>query len=230
MLNLNPSPVRVSTEAARKLPRLVLLTLLTVFILVGLFSRDLWSSQESRMLAEVLAMVSGDPATWLFPIASGEVITEHGPLAAWLAAFFVSITPDFISQIWAMRLAAIVWFIITTASIWYGTWFLARRREAQPIMQPFGREAAYREYGRLVADTATLFFVSIFGLVIKNHEATVETVELAFGALAYLGCTWSLTRGPRERRAHSVLEPALGRNGAHGVRAFLHPCARHRTA
>lgn len=194
MLNLNPSPVRVSTEAARKLPRLVLLTLLTVFILVGLFSRDLWSSQESRMLAEVLAMVSGDPATWLFPIASGEVITEHGPLAAWLAAFFVSITPDFISQIWAMRLAAIVWFVITTASIWYGTWFLARRREAQPIMQPFGREAAYREYGRLVADTATLFFVSIFGLVIKNHEATVETVELAFGALAYLGCAWSLTR------------------------------------
>ena len=57
MLDLNPSPVRVSSEAARKLPRTVLLTLLTIFILVGLFSRDLWSSQESRMLAEVLAMI-----------------------------------------------------------------------------------------------------------------------------------------------------------------------------
>lgn len=194
MLDLNPSPVRVSTEAARKLPRLVLLALLTVFILTGLFTRDLWSGDESRMLAEVLAMLSRDPATWLFPMASGEVITEHGPLAAWLAAFFVADTPDFISQIWAMRLTAIVWFVITTTSIWYATWFLARRREAQPITEPFGREAAYREYGRLVADAATLFFVSIFGLVIKNHEATIETVELAFGALAYLGCTWALTR------------------------------------
>ena len=194
MLDLNPSPVRVSSEAARKLPRLVLLTLLAVFILVGLFSRDLWSGQESRMLAEVLAMTAGDPATWLFPMASGEVITDHGPLAAWLAALFVSLSPDFVSQIWSMRLTAIVWFVITTSSIWYATWFLARRREAQPITQPFGREAPYRDYGRLVADTATLFFVSIFGLVIKNHEASVETVELAFGAMAYLGCAWALTR------------------------------------
>ena len=169
MLDLNPSPVRVSSEAARKLPRTVLLTLLTIFILVGLFSRDLWSSQESRMLAEVLAMISSDPAAWLFPMASGEVITEHGPLATWLAAVFVAITPDFVSQLWAMRATAVVWFVITTASLWYGTWFLARRREAQPISQPFGREAPYRDYGRLVADTATLFFISIFGLVVKNH-------------------------------------------------------------
>ena len=194
MLDLKPSPVRVSSEAARKLPRTLLLTLLSIFILVGLFSRDLWSSQESRMLAEVLAMISGDPVAWLFPMASGEVITEHGPLATWLAAVFVALTPDFISQLWAMRATAIVWFVITTASLWYGTWFLARRREAQPISQPFGREAPYRDYGRLVADTATLFFISIFGLVVKNHEATVETVELAFGALAYFGCAWSLTR------------------------------------
>ena len=194
MLDLKPSPVRVSSEAARKLPRTLLLTLLSIFILVGLFSRDLWSSQESRMLAEVLAMISGDPVAWLFPMASGEVITEHGPLATWLAAVFVAITPDFVSQLWAMRATAVVWFVITTASLWYGTWFLARRREAQPISQPFGREAPYRDYGRLVADTATLFFISIFGLVVKNHEATVETVELAFGALAYFGCAWSLTR------------------------------------
>ena len=35
-----------------------------------------------------------------------------------------------------------------------------------------------------MADAATLFFISIFGIVVKQHEAVFETAELAFSCAA----------------------------------------------
>ena len=93
-----------------------------------------------------------------------------------------------------MRLSSILWFAISTSCIWYGTWFLARRREAQPVEQAFARQAQYRDFGRLMADAATLFFISLFGIVVKQHEAVFETAELAFSCAAFFGCCWALTR------------------------------------
>ena len=186
MLDLKPSPVRVSSEAAHKLPRFLLLA--------GLFGRDLWSSEEARSLGEVLGMISTDTVGWLFPWASGEVIVSHGPLVIWVGAFFAKLTAGLVSPLFGMRLTALLWFALTTASIWYGTWFLARRKEAQPVALVFGREAPYRDYGRLVADSATLFVVSLFGLVVILHEPTITTAELALSSLAYFGCAWALTR------------------------------------
>lgn len=194
MLDLKPSPVRVSSQAAHKLPRFLLLAVLVVFALSGLFGRDLWSSEEARSLGEVLGMISSDTVSWLFPWASGEVIVSHGPLVIWVGALFAKLTANSISPLFGMRLSALLWFAITTASIWYGTWFLARRKEAQPVALVFGREAPYRDYGRLVADSATLFVVSLFGLVVILHEPTITTAELALSSLAYFGCAWALTR------------------------------------
>lgn len=45
-----------------------------------------------------------------------------------------------------------------------------------------------------MADAATLFFISIFGIVVKQHEAVFETAELAFSCAAFFGCCWALTR------------------------------------
>lgn len=195
MLEIHPSPIRVSTAAAHKLPRTLLLTLLIVFICSGLLNRDLWSSEETRTLGEVLSLASGDWTSMLFPFASGEVITEHGPLVGWIGAIAVRWLGAWISPLTALRLTSLMWFTITTACIWYGTWFLARRHQAQPLVPAFGQTAAaYRDYGRLVADSATLFFVSLFGLVIRSHEPTYQTAELALAACAYFGCAWSLTR------------------------------------
>ncbi|MDO4938278.1 MAG: hypothetical protein Q4E62_10200, partial [Sutterellaceae bacterium] len=194
MLDLNPSPVRVSSEAAHKLPRFLLLAVLVVFALSGLFGRDLWSSEEARTLGEVLGMITTDTVGWLFPWASGEVIVSHGPLAIWVGAVFAKLTSGVFSPLFGMRITALLWFAMTTASIWYGTWFLARRKEAQPVALVFGREAQYRDYGRLVADSATLFVVSLFGLVVILHEPTITTAELALSSLAFFGCAWGLTR------------------------------------
>lgn len=194
MLDLKPTPLNVTQEAAHKMPRFLLLALLTIFILSGLFGRDLWSSAESRLLAEVVSIDFTDPASWLFPFASGEIITKQGPLPGWIGAIFTTLFSSLVGELRAMRLSSILWFAISTSCIWYGTWFLARRREAQPVEQAFARQAQYRDFGRLMADAATLFFISLFGIVVKQHEAVFETAELAFSCAAFFGCCWALTR------------------------------------
>lgn len=194
MLDLKPTPLNVTQEAAHKMPRFLLLALLTIFVLSGLFGRDLWSSAESRLLAEVVSIDFKDPASWLFPFASGEIITEQGPLPGWIGAIFTTLFGSLVGELRAMRLSSILWFAISTSCIWYGTWFLARRREAQPVEQAFARQAQYRDFGRLMADAATLFFISLFGIVVKQHEAVFETAELAFSCAAFFGCCWALTR------------------------------------
>lgn len=194
MLDLKPTPLNVTQEAAHKMPRFLLLALLSVFILSGLFGRDLWSSAESRLLAEVASIDFTDPASWLFPFASGEVVTEQGPLPGWVGGIFTTLFGGLLGEIRALRLSSILWFALSTSCIWYGTWFLARRREAQPVEQAFARQAQYRDFGRLIADAATLFFISLFGIVVKQHEALFETAELAFSCAAFFGCCWALTR------------------------------------
>ena len=193
MLDLRPTPAHVTSAAAAKLPRLVLLALLVFFIFTGLFDRGVWSVREGAAVGEIWEMARGDYVSWLFPMASGLVVTDHGPLSLWAGGILVRIF-SFLTPVTAARLSAAFWFAVTTFSIWYGTWYLARRQEAQPAASVFAGSAAYRDYGRLVADSATLFFVAMFGLVLRIREPNYECAELAFCALAYFACAWSLTR------------------------------------
>ena len=193
MLDLRPTPAHVTAVSAAKLPRLVLVALLVCFIFTGLYDRGIWSVREGAAIGEIVEMARGDYVSWLFPMASGLVVTDHGPLSLWVGAFLVRIF-SWMTPVTAARLSAALWFAVTTASIWYGTWYLARRTEAQPAAQVFAGSATYRDYGRLVADAATLFFVAMFGLVLRIREPNYECAELAFCAMAYFACAWSLTR------------------------------------
>lgn len=194
MIDLRSSPVSVSQQASKKMPRLLLLTLLFVFALSGLITRDVWSVREGMAFGEALEMSMRSGADWLFPFISGEVLTSHGPLSIWVSALLIKISGGAISAIAASRISFLLWFLLGTACLWYGTWFLARRREAQPIGQIFGEQASYRDFGRMVADSSVLFFLALFGLVMHAHEPTFESAELAFAIMAFFGCTWSLTR------------------------------------
>ena len=193
MLDLRPTPAHVTSAAAAKLPRLALLALLVFFIFTGLFDRGVWSVREGAAVGEIWEMARGDYVSWLFPMASGLVVTDHGPLSMWVGATLVRVF-SFLSPVTAARLSAAFWFALATSSIWYGTWYLARRKEAQPAGPVFAGTAAYRDYGRLVADSATLFFVAMFGLVLRIREPGYQGAELAFCAMAYFACAWSLTR------------------------------------
>ena len=123
-------------------------------------------------------------------------ITEAGPLAGWLSAVIIAFSrlTGVMNDISALRFAACLLFALTTATLWYGTWHLARRPEAQPIAFAFGGEAGPRDYGRVVADMAVLLFVSTFGILTRQHEALPDTTLLTMAALSFYGLTLGLRR------------------------------------
>ena len=173
MFEERPSPIVASAASARKLPRMALLALLVVFIIPGLLSRDFWSSYELTSFALVHSMLQSDAVGWLLPQLGENAYVTDGPLSLWVSALFAKIFGPLFSEASASRLSVLVWFAIATSSIWYGTWYLARRSEAQPVVLAFGGEASPIDYGRVVADAALLMFVATFGLFVPIRQLYV---------------------------------------------------------
>lgn len=194
MFEERPSPVVASAASARKLPRMALLALLMLFIIPGLLSRDFWSSYELTSFALVHTMINGDAAAWLLPqLGSSEYVT-NGPLSLWVSAIFAKLFGFLFSEASASRLSVLVWFAIATSSVWYGTWYLARRAEAQPVVLAFGGEASPIDYGRVVADGALLMFVATFGLFVPMRQLYVETALVAIVAAFFFSLAWTFRR------------------------------------
>lgn len=184
----------MSEEAARKLPRYALLALLCVFIFCGLTAQDLWTVRDAESFGIALGARSGSWAEALLPGIAGRALVDHGPLAGWVSAVFMGLFSGHFGDVFAYRLSSLFWFALTTATLWYGTWHLARRPEAQPIAFAFGGEASPRDYGRVVADSAVLLFVATFGIVTRQYEAGPDTALLSLAALNFYGLTRSLSR------------------------------------
>ncbi len=179
MFEDRPSPVIASEENTRKLPRLGLLALLFVFIVPGLITRDFWASDELTQFATTLAMTQGTFADWLLPNINGIAYYENGPLALWAAGICIKLFGGIVGADAAARLSILIWFSMTTAAIWYGTWYLARRPEAQPVVMAFGKSSNPIAFGRVVADAALLLFVATFGLCVYIREFTADVTLLA---------------------------------------------------
>ena len=130
MFEERPSPIVASAASARKLPRMALLALLIIFIIPGLLSRDFWSSYELTEFALVQSMLQSDAAGWLLPTLGGTEYVTDGPLTIWISALFAKLFGFLFSEGSASRLSVLVWFAIASSSIWYGTWYLARRAAA----------------------------------------------------------------------------------------------------
>ena len=194
MFEERPSPVVASAASARKLPRMALLALLVAFIIPGLLSRDFWSSYELTGFALVQTMLQSDAAGWLLPKLADENYVINGPLSIWVSAFFAKLFGFLFSEASASRISVLVWFGIASSSIWYGTWYLARRSEAQPVVLAFGGEASPIDYGRVVADAALLMFVATFGLFVPIRQLYVETTLLAIVAAFYFSLAWTFRR------------------------------------
>ncbi len=92
----------------------------------------------------------------------------------------------------AARLASVLWFALATSSLWYATYRLARRSEAQPVALAFGGEASPRDYGRMLADIALLLTLATFGIVVRLHETIAETALFAWVSALLLALTVAL--------------------------------------
>ncbi|HZA95329.1 MAG TPA: hypothetical protein VE421_04255, partial [Burkholderiaceae bacterium] len=86
----------------------------------------------------------------------------------------------------------VLWFVVATTSLWYATYRLASRPEAQPVAFAFGGEASPRDYGRMLADIAVLLMLATIGIVLRMHETVAETALFALVSSLLLALAVSL--------------------------------------
>ncbi len=198
MLAQRSTTIKLSQEAAAKLPRIGFWSLLAIFSLVGLFAQDLWTPRDIDSFGDAWLLAQQPLSAWLTPSAYGESLTRTGPLTIWLTAVLMKTLGEqgfgLISEVSCLRLAAVFWFTLTTFAIWESAYRLARRPEAQPIAFAFGGEAKPRDFARSIADCAVLLFVATFGILTRQHEAVPDTALLSIAALNLLGLTYTIRR------------------------------------
>ncbi len=180
--------------ATAKLPRLILLGLSLAYIVAGLFMRDPWKTDDAVGLATMLTAIREGGITWLLPQVGLLAHAEEGPLITWVGAICIWLFGPFIGDITAGRLPNLLWFGITATSVWYGTYLLGRRAEAQPLALPFGGEPEPRDYGRMLADAALLLLLATVGILQRTHETTVVPAIMAWQALAFYSLARSIDR------------------------------------
>ncbi|MGE8690486.1 MAG: ArnT family glycosyltransferase [Achromobacter sp.] len=188
------TPARLTSVATAKLPRLILLGLLLAYIVAGLFMRDPWKTDDAVGLATMITAIREGGITWLLPQVGLLAHAEEGPLITWVGAFCIWLFGPIIGDIPAGRLPNLLWFAITTTSVWYGTYLLGRRAEAQPLALPFGGEPEPRDYGRMLADAALLLLLATVGILQRTHETTVVPAIMAWQALAFYSLARSVDR------------------------------------
>ena len=192
MLSERSSPAVVSAAAAHKLPRYALLALLICFISPFLLSPQLLGSKNLTSFGIAWTMVNGSLSDWLIPNITGQFIYDTGPLTSWVSSLCILTFGQIIGPVRAFHLTTGLWFAIITACIWYSTYLLARRDEAQPVSFAFGGEAARKDYGRVVADITLLITIGTYGLLEPFHEISPTTTLLAVASICFFGIVLSL--------------------------------------
>jgi len=173
---------------------LILLGLSLAYIVAGLFMRDPWKTDDAVGLATMITAIREGGITWLLPQVGLLAHAEEGPLITWVGAASIWLFGPFVGDITAGRLPNLLWFGITAMSVWYGTYLLGRRAEAQPLALPFGGEPAPRDYGRMLADAALLLLLATVGILQRTHETTVVPAIMACQALAFYSLARSVDR------------------------------------
>lgn len=186
MPDLHRSPAHVTAEGASRLPRRYLLGLLALFILVGLFGRDLWP-EDAVGFGRMWTVAHGDAADWLLPNVAGAIAPiGGGPLPYWVGAAFIALLGPWIGDTNAAAAANLFWVPVILAAIWLAIFRFARRDEAQPVAGAFGGEASRLAYARLCADIGVLLTIGTLGVAWRFHQTSVDNASLTCGAAAML--------------------------------------------
>ena len=177
-------PVRLAAAATHALPRWALIALGLLYILPGLIGRDPWKNDDAASFGIMWTMAHGVLQDWLAPNIAGMAMPAESPLAYWLGAICIKLFGGLFGDPLAARISTIACFLIGSLSIWYTTYLLGRRSEAQPLKLAFGGQPEARDYGRTLADGAFLIYLGFLGLLLHSHETTPKTLQIALVAYA----------------------------------------------
>lgn len=179
-------PVRLPASATLALPRWGLIALCLLYILPGLIRRDPWKNDDAAGFGIMWTMANGGLSDWLAPHIVGLPMPEEGPLAFWIGAIFIKLLGGLLGDELAARISTIAFFLIGALSIWYATYLLGRRIEAQPLRLAFGGQPEPGDYGRTLADGALLIYLGSLGLLLQSHQTSAEALQISLiGVVLY---------------------------------------------
>ncbi|MFZ6647317.1 ArnT family glycosyltransferase [Undibacterium sp. TJN25] len=188
-------PVRLPAAATIALPRGVIFALCLLYILPGLIGRDPWKGDDAASFGVMWTMAHGGLQDWLWPHIVGLPAPQEGPLAFWLGAICIKLFGWLMGDAAAARLSTAVFFLLGSVSVWYSTYLLGRRAEAQPLKLAFGGQPEPRDFGRTLADGALLIYLGCLGLLLPSHETTAESLHISLVAYSLYLCV-RLLDGP----------------------------------
>jgi 4-amino-4-deoxy-L-arabinose transferase-like glycosyltransferase len=192
-------PVRLPAAATIALPRWSIYALCLLYILPGLIGRDPWK-QDAAGFGIMWTMAHGNLNDWLWPHIVGLPMPEEGPLAFWLGALCIKLLGWLIGDPFAARIATGLAFMLGAFSVWYTTYLLGRRTEAQPLKLAFGGQPEPKDFGRTLADGALLFYLGCLGLLVPSHMTSTAPLHIALIAYSIYLCV-RLFDQPQKRTA-----------------------------
>lgn len=181
-------PVRLPAAATIALPRWSIIALCLLYILPGLIGRDPWKGDDAASFGIMWTMAHGGLDDWLWPHIVGLPMPEEGPLAFWLGAICIKLFGWLMGDAMAARLSTGIFFMLGSVSVWYTTYLLGRRTEAQPLKLAFGGQPEPKDFGRTLADGALLIYLGCLGLLLRSHQTSAEALQIALVAYALYAC------------------------------------------
>ena len=176
-------PVRLPAAATLALPRWALFALGLLYILPGLIGREPWKNDDAASFGVMWTMAQGGWQDWLWPNIAGLSLPDEGPLAFWLGAVGIKLFGWLLGDVLGARVATVGVFLLGVASLWYATFNLGRRPDAQPLRLAFGGQPEPKDFGRTLADAAVLIYLGCLGLLLHSHETTSEALQVSLVAL-----------------------------------------------
>ena len=176
-------PVRLPASATVALPRWGLFSLCLLYILPGLIGRDPWKNEDAAGFGIMWTMAHGNLNDWLWPHIVGLPLPQEGPLAFWIGALCIKLFGPIFGDVFASRIAIILFFLLGASAVWYTAYYLGRRSEAQPMRLAFGGQPEPRDFGRTLADAALLIYLGSLGLLLNSHQSNAEALHVSLTAL-----------------------------------------------
>lgn len=210
---MNTTPAIVTQAGAARLPRLALLSLCVVYVLAGFVGRSGWKFADMGALGYMAELAWGQ-ADWWRPTLAGIPSEQGALLPYWLGAWMLLAGGSDLEAQWLARIPFILALGGAMAAHWYGTYYLARSPQAQPVAFAFGGEARTTDYARSIADGGLLALIACLGLAPTAHETSPELIQLAFVSLYLSGISALPWRTQRACAALCVSLVGLSISGA----------------
>jgi hypothetical protein len=217
---LRPTPAIVSKVGARRLPRYALIVLTLVYVLAGFLGRSPWKSYDISNFGLMNELATGT-SSWLSPNVLGNLPESSALLPYWLGAISIQSFSWLLGTELAVKLPFILMLAATICLAWYGVYYLALSRHAQPVPFAFGGEATPKEYAKSIADASSLAFMACIGLAQTSHEVGPALSQLFFATLIFSSCAALPQRHYLPLMGYLLGVLGLSLSGAPSIALFL---------